>query len=86
MRNQFENLLKSSLPKKLQPDKSTSAPAAIAPSSESKTSPKGKAKGKGKAMTAEQKAKIACIFHGMPTGCVHGEKCQYLHEPAPSPS
>jgi hypothetical protein len=37
-------------------------------------------------MTAEQKAKIACIFHGMPTGCVHGEKCQYLHEPAPSPS
>ena len=82
----IENLLKSSLPKKLQPDKPTSAPAAIAPSSESKTSPKGKAKGKGKAMTAEQKAKTACIFDRMPTGCVHGEKCQYLHEPAPSPS
>ena len=70
----IENL-KSSLPKKLQPDKPTSAPAAIAPSSESKTSPKGKAKGKGKAMTAEQKAKTACIYHRMPTGCVHGEKC-----------
>ena len=71
----IENLLGSSLPKKSQPDKPTSAPAAIAPSSESKTSPKGKAKGKGKAMTAEQKAKTACIFHRMPTGCVHGEKC-----------
>ncbi|CAL1146875.1 unnamed protein product [Cladocopium goreaui] len=59
----IENLLKSSLPKKLQPDKPTRAPAAIAPSSESKTSPKGKAKGKGKAMTAEQKAKTACIFY-----------------------
>ena len=82
----IENLLKSSLPKKLQPDKPTRAPAAIAPSSESKTSPKGKAKGKGKAMTAEQKAKTACIFYRMPAGCVHGEKCQYLHEPAPSPS
>ena len=66
----IENLLKSSLPKKLQPDKPTSAPAAIAPSSEPKTPPKGKAKGKGKAMTAEQKAKTACIFHRMPTGCV----------------
>ena len=82
----IEDLLKSSLPKKLQPDKPASAPAAIAPSSESKTSPKGKAKEKGKAMTAEQKAKTACIFDRMPTGCVHGEKCQYLHEPAPSPS
>ena len=59
----IENLLKSSLPRKLQPDKPTSAPAAIAPSSEPKTPPKGKAKGKGKAMTAEQKAKTACIFH-----------------------
>ena len=77
----IENLLKSSLPKKLQPDKPTSAPAAIAPSSESKTSPKCH-----KPMTAEQKAKTACIFYRMPTGCVHGEKCQYLHEPAPSPS
>jgi hypothetical protein len=37
-------------------------------------------------MTAEQKAKTACIFYRMPTGCVHGEKCQYLHEPALSPS
>ena len=82
----IENLLRSSLPKKSQPDKPTSAPAAIAPSSESKTSPKGKAKGKGKAMTAEQKAKTACIFYRMPAGCVHGEKYQYLHEPAPSPS
>ena len=34
--------LKSSLPKKLQPDKPTSAPAAIAPSYESKTSQKVK--------------------------------------------
>ena len=81
----IENLLKSST-KELQPDKPTSAPAAIAPSSESKTPPKGKAKGKGKAMTAEQKAKTACIFYRMPAGCVHGEKYQYLHEPAPSPS
>ena len=39
----IENLLGSSLPKKSQPDKPTSAPAAIAPSSESKTSPKCKA-------------------------------------------
>ena len=40
-------------------------------------------------MTAEQKAKTACIsyrFYRMPAGCVHGEKCQHLHEPAPSPS
>ena len=82
----IENLLKSSLPKKLQPDKPTSAPAAIAPSSERRPPSKGKAKGKGKAMTAEQKAKTACIFYMMPTGCVHGEKCPYLHEPALSPS
>jgi len=50
----IKNLLKSSLPKKLQPDKPTSAPAAITPSSESKTSPKG-SQGKGKSNDSRAK-------------------------------
>ena len=83
----IKNLLKSSLPKKLQPDKPTSAPAAIAPSSESKTSPKG-SQGKGKSNDSRAKGQnsVHLPYSRMPAGCVHGDKCQCLHEPAPSRS
>ena len=48
-----------------------------------KSIPKGKGeKGKGKSktpLTAEEKAKNPCIFFQMPSGCVHGNNCQYSH-------
>ena len=34
-------------------------------------------------MTVEEKAKTPCIFHQMPNGCVHGDKCHYSHVKAP---
>ena len=41
---------------------------------------KGKSKGKpGKPMSVEEKAMTPCIFHQMPNGCVHGDKCHYSH-------
>ena len=41
---------------------------------------KGKGKGKGKTpLTAEEKSKTPCVFFQMPSGCVHGDKCQYSH-------
>ena len=41
---------------------------------------KGKGKGKGKTpLTAEEKSKTPCVFFQMPSGCVHGDKCQYAH-------
>jgi len=44
---------------------------------------KGKGKGKGKTpLTAEEKAKTPCIFFQMPSGCVHGNNCQYSHAKA----
>ena len=36
-------------------------------------------------MSAEEKAKTPCIFHQMPSGCVHGAKCAYSHSKAPPP-
>lgn len=39
---------------------------------------KGKGKGKGK-MTAEEKAKIPCLYFDMPSGCGRGKSCDYLH-------
>lgn len=48
-----------------------------------KASPPGgdkERKGKGKSktpLTAEEKAKTPCIFFQMPSGCVHGNNCQY---------
>lgn len=46
----------------------------------------GKGPGKGKAKTAEEKKRTPCIFHQMPSGCVHGENCAYSHsEPSTSP-
>ena len=47
---------------------------------------KGKGKGKGKIpLTAEEKAKTPCIFFQMPSGCVHGNNCQYSHAKASAP-
>ena len=51
----------------------------------------GKGKGKSKTKSPEEKAKTACIFHQMPSGCVHGDKCAYSHaasakSSAPKPS
>ena len=41
----------------------------------------GKGKGKkGNTMTKEEKAKTPCVFHQMPSGCLHGDKREYLHE------
>ena len=36
-------------------------------------------------MSAEEKAKTPCIFHQMPSGCLHGAKCAYSHSKAPPP-
>ncbi len=69
-------------------------PPKSSPSGSGKTSPlvadpkpapkakgeKGKGKGKGKApLTAEEKAKTPYVFFQMPSGCIHGGKCQYSH-------
>ena len=44
---------------------------------------KGKSKGKlGKPMSVEEKAKTPCIFHQMPNGCVHGDKCRPCETPS----
>jgi len=42
-------------------------------------------RGHGKPLSAEEKAKTPCIFHQMPSGCVHGTKCAYSHSEAPPP-
>ena len=41
---------------------------------------KAKAKSKTKSISDEEKAKIPCIFHRMPNGCMHGSNCKYSHE------
>ena len=55
---------------------------------DAKSPPKGKSKGYGKPLNAEEKAKTPCIciFHQMPSGCVHGAKSAYSHSKAPPPS
>ena len=70
----------------------TNASAAAAPPSkavpkkaDAKSPPKGKSKGHGKPLSAEDKAKTPCIFHQMPSGCVHGAKCACSHSKAPPP-
>ena len=50
-----------------------------------KSPPKGKSKGTGKPLTPAETAKTPCIFHQMPSGCIHGAKCQYDHTKAPPP-
>ena len=50
-----------------------------------KSPPKGKSKGQGKPLSAEEKAKTPCIFHQVPSGCVHGAKCACSHSKAPPP-
>ena len=47
-----------------------------------KSPPTGKSKGHGKPLSAEENAKTPCIFHQMPSGCVHGAKCAYSHSKA----
>ena len=39
-----------------------------------------KAKSKAKSISDEEKAKIPCIFHRMPNGCMCGSNCKYSHE------
>ena len=41
---------------------------------------KSKAKSKAKSISDEEKAKIPCIFHRMPNGCMDGSNCKYSHE------
>ena len=36
-------------------------------------------------MTPAEKAKAPCIFHQMPSGCIHGANCQYDHREVPPP-
>ena len=66
-------------------------PAAPADPSSPKNDPKGKSgkgdkgkgekgKGKGKGLSKEDKAKTPCVFFQMPSGCVRGSSCAYLHE------
>ena len=64
----------------------TPAPSkADAKKAEEQSPPKGKSKGTGKPMTPAEKAKTPCIFHQMPSGCIHGANCQYDHTEAPPP-
>ena len=45
---------------------------------------KGKGKGKVKKSSSKSKvgnAKMTFVFHQMPNGYIHGDKCEYLHEP-----
>lgn len=44
----------------------------------------GKEAGKGKPKRVEEKARTPCIFHQMPSGCVHGDQCAYSHAASPS--
>ena len=87
MTNQRRRLLQFQ-PKLLQP-KHLLQPVLSAPTPKNAPkgppkSAKGKSKGKpGKPMTVEEKAKTPCIFHQMPNGCVHGDKCHYSHVKAP---
>ena len=77
------------VPAKAAPAAATNANAAAAPSklvpkkTGVKSPPKGKSKGHGKPLGAEEKAKTPCIFHQMPSGCVHGARCSYSHSKAP---
>jgi hypothetical protein len=77
------------VPAKASPAKASVAAAIRAPKPKDAPegppkSAKGKSKGKpGKPMTVEEKAKTPCIFHQMPNGCVHGDKCHYSHVKAP---
>ena len=82
----------AAVPAKAAPTASVNASAAAAPSkavpkkTDAKSSPKGKGKGHGKPLTVEEKAKMPCIFHQMPSGCVHGAKCAYSHAAKAPPS
>ena len=76
------------VPAKAAPAAATNANAAAAPKlvpkkTGVKSPPKGKSKGHGKPLGAEEKAKTPCIFHQMPSGCVHGARCSYSHSKAP---
>ena len=79
------------VPAKAAPAATTNAGAAAAPSkavpkkADPKSPPKGKGKGHGKPL-APEKAKTPCIFHQMPSGCVHGAKCAYSHAAKAPPS
>ena len=39
----------------------------------------------GKSLTPAEKTKTPCIFHQMPSGCIHGAKCQCSHAKTPPP-
>ena len=54
------------------------ASGAPAPNAKAKT----KAKAKAKAMNDAEKAKTACIFFQMPSGCIHGDNCKFSHKAA----
>ena len=41
---------------------------------------KSKAKSKARSISDAEKAKIPCIFHRIPNGCMHGRNCKYSHE------
>ena len=61
-------------------------PKAAAKKAGAKSPPKGKSKGTGKSLTPAEKAnKTPCIFHQVPSGCIHGAKCQYSHAKSPPP-
>ena len=60
-------------------------PKAAAKKAGAKSPPKGKSRGTGKSLTPAEKAKTPCIFHQMPSGCIHGAKCQYSHAKTPPP-
>ena len=60
-------------------------PKAFPKKTDVKGPPKAKAKASGKPLSAEEKAKTPCIFHQLPSGCVHGDKCAYSHTAKSAP-
>ena len=60
-------------------------PRAAAKKAGAKSPPKGKSKGTGQPLTPAEKAKTPCIFHQMPSRCIHGAKCQCEYTKAPPP-
>ena len=77
------------VPAKAAPAAPTNVSAAAAPSkavpkkTDVKSTSRGKSKGHGKPLGAEERAKTSCIFHQMPSGCVHGAEWSYSHSKAP---
>ena len=50
------------------------------------SSSKAKSKAAGKPLLATEKVETPCIFHQMPSGCIHGAERMYSHVESPAPA